>query len=94
MSDDAVLPEGPRRWLNDLPVRWRRRLQATIGERSPGATDFGHRTTIRFEDGSEVSFLGTLVIGEEGEGEVAVLTEHCGYHVFPVDRANVVQADV
>jgi hypothetical protein len=37
-----------------------------------------------FPDGSHFHFRYAFVIEDKMVGEVAVFTEHCGYHVFPV----------
>ena len=77
-----VIPEG---WKPHL----RRHLQARYGEGRDylSAQDFpaGQSVFIRFPDGSHVSFRYAFALTDEARREVAVFTEHCGYHVFPLD---------
>lgn len=75
---------------DDLPERWKIRLRdylKSIGSQYPtlGAGDFptgGVRLT--FEDRSTVRFRYAFVIEAPEWREVAVFTEHCGYHLFPL----------
>jgi hypothetical protein len=48
-------------------------------------TDFGNRIAISFEDGSGVTFKHALAVKNEERRELAVFTEHNGYHVFPLE---------
>ena len=76
----------------DLPERWKLKLQEYLvakGSTKPkrlSASEFPSETTvsIRFEDGSNVEFKYAFVIEAPDFDEVAVFTEHCGYHVFPL----------
>ncbi len=47
------------------------------------------RLSIRFPDGSYILFRYALAIVDEPSREVAVFTEHCRYHVFPLGDAEV-----
>jgi hypothetical protein len=49
----------------------------------------GPSVVIRFPDGSHVQFRHAFAVPDEAGREVAVFTEHCGYHVFPVGEAEV-----
>ena len=81
---------------------WKPRLRAYLRERTGeerdrlSAGDFSTRQSviIRFPDGSQVLFRYAFAITDEARREVAVFTEHCGYHVFPLGEAEleVVQA--
>jgi hypothetical protein len=83
----------------DLPARWLERLvqytDAKYGtdykyRGSLGAGDFAGSSLVHvmFPDGSQSFFKFAFVIESPEWQEVAVLTEHCGYHVFPlVDTA-------
>jgi hypothetical protein len=55
------------------------------------ASDFstGQSVIIRFPDGSQVLFRYAFAIPDENAQEVAVFTEHCGYHVFPMYDAEL-----
>ncbi|HEX8328132.1 MAG TPA: hypothetical protein VF629_11370 [Hymenobacter sp.] len=76
----------------DLPERWKLKLQKYLiakGSTRPenlSASDFPSETTvcIRFEDGSHVEFKYAFIIAAPEFREVAVFTEHCGYHLFPL----------
>ncbi|MBG8554185.1 hypothetical protein [Hymenobacter guriensis] len=73
----------------DLPERWKIRLQDYLlakgsDHRSLGASDFpnGNVVRITFEDDSKVEFRYAFVIEAPEFKEIAVFTEHCGYHLF------------
>jgi hypothetical protein len=80
-----------------VPEAWKPRLRSYLRERSGedrdrlSAGDFppGQSVLIRFPDGSHVLFRFAFAITDESVGEVAVFTEHCGYHVFPAGEAEV-----
>jgi len=74
---------------NDLPERWKAKLQQHVaitggGEfRGLSASDFSSSTVaITFEDDSKVEFMYAFIIEAPEFREVAVFTEHCGYHIF------------
>jgi hypothetical protein len=75
----------------NLPEHWKLKLQEyliTKGSTEPNklsAPDFPMEATvrIRFEDDSQVEFKHAFVIEAPELREVAVFTEHCGYHLFP-----------
>lgn len=76
---------------DDLPERWATKLRAYIREDrgSAGdhlsATDFGNRNLkISFSDGSFAFFHYAFYLLDRDWDEVAVFTEHCGYHIFPL----------
>ena len=76
---------------NDLPLRWRERVERFVQDRSGGkrrrlgATDFpaGKIVHLEFPDGSSAHFRFAFVIEAREINEVGIFTEHCGYHVFP-----------
>ncbi|WP_303312556.1 hypothetical protein [Hymenobacter sp. BT730] len=76
----------------DLPERWKLKLQEYLkakGSTEPvrlGASDFPLDSIVRiqFEDASNVEFHYAFVIEAPELREVAVFTEHCGYHLFPL----------
>jgi len=78
-----------------IPEAWRSRLKQYLRERygeererlSAGDFPAGQSVFIRFPDGSHVLFRFAFTLADEGTGEVAVLTELCGYHVFPAGEA-------
>jgi hypothetical protein len=76
---------------NDLPERWKAKLQqhvATTGGgefRGLSASTFSSSTVaITFEDDSRVEFRYAFVIQAPEMREVGVFTEHCGHHIFPL----------
>jgi hypothetical protein len=76
---------------DDLPKRWAERLKAHLREaREPerghlSATDFSNQSLkINFQDGSSAFFRYAFYLLDRELNEVAVFTEHCGYHIFPL----------
>jgi hypothetical protein len=76
---------------DDLPERWAERLKVYMRERGSerghlSAADFGanQHLKINFPDGSFALFQFAFYLLDRELGEVAVFTEHCGYHVFPL----------
>ena len=75
---------------NDLPERWANKLKSYISEKfgedrqELTATDFHFNLKINFEDGSFAFFQYAFYILDQDNNEVAVFTEHCGYHIFPL----------
>jgi hypothetical protein len=69
----------------DVPPRWRPRLERHLGgPRRLGAADFLHDLVlIRYADGSHQMFHFGLVLHDASLDEIAVFTEHCGYHFLP-----------
>lgn len=76
----------------DLPERWKLKLQECLTTKGSTKTEklstseFPSDTTvsIQFEDDSHVEFRYAFVIEAPEFREVAVFTEHCGYHLFPL----------
>lgn len=76
----------------DLPERWKHKVREYLIAKGNtkseklSATDFSSAASviIRFEDGSHVEFKYAFVIKAPEFREVAVFTEHCGYHLFPL----------
>ncbi len=74
----------------DLPERWKKKVRDYLiakGEtkyEKLGASDFSANSTvhIKFEDDSKVEFKYAFVIEAPEFNEIAVFTEHCGYHIF------------
>ena len=84
------------RW-HVVPDEWkphlRAYLRATCGEDRDrlSAHDFrGDQSVhLRFDDGSFALFKCAFAVLDEAGERCLVLTEHCGYHVFPVGAAGV-----
>src|SRR5262245_50976578 len=76
---------------------WKPRLRAYLRERhghdrdrlSAGDFACGQSVIIRFPDGSHALFRYAFAIVDDLGQEVAVFTEHCGYHVFPLVDAEL-----
>lgn len=71
----------------DLPRRWQDRLQNYLKEsgskyNSLGAEAFRHNLRITFADNSYAFFRYAFYLLDENSNEIAVFTEHCGYHIF------------
>jgi hypothetical protein len=75
--------------MQEIPAQWRERLRAYLREQTGpdratlSASDFKHNVLLRFPDGSFAFFLFAFYLLDESESEIAVFTEHCGYHFFP-----------
>jgi len=80
---------------NDLPERWLRRLEEYTDDKygadyryrgKLGASDFPASSLVRvgFPDGSSAEFRFAFYIAAPDWNEVAVFTEHCGYHLLPL----------
>ncbi len=76
-----------------VPEVWRSHIRKHLREDRDrlSAGDFrsDQSVIIRFPDGSHVLFRYAFALKDELAGEVAVFTEHCGYHVFPLGEAEV-----
>lgn len=74
---------------HEIPQRWsdvvRRHVRAVSGEERDhlAAMDFPDSCVrLAFEDGSYAFFRYAFCLHDEALREVAVFTEHCGYHFF------------
>jgi len=76
--------------FEDLPERWKIKLKEylrknRVSDRDGlGAHDFSSNLVakIKFDDNSYAEFYYPIVIEAPEFNEVAVFTEHCGYHIF------------
>ena len=67
---------------DNLPEHWRQWLKERGGL---SVRDFGNqKVSFRFVDGSVATFESAFFVVDEKREELAVFTEHCGYHVFRV----------
>jgi hypothetical protein len=81
----------------DLPERWLARLKDYLTEKSIKdrahllVDDFPTNQSVRvlFEDGSTSFFHYAFYILDQELREVAVFTEHCGYHIFPLGQTEL-----
>ena len=74
-----TLPDNWQQWI----VSWAR--ECSEGKRDRlGIEDFNGCVKIRFLDGSHALFEYAFYAVDEKRQELAVFTEHCGYHIFPL----------
>jgi hypothetical protein len=81
----------------DLPERWKQKVvewlksQGEISRTELHAEDFHANAVvkIKFEDDSYAEFFYPIVIEAAELNEVAVFTEHCGYHIFNMTGTHV-----
>ena len=82
---------------HEVLPRWKARLQQHIQDTTGEARDHllahdfpaGRSVRLGFPDGSYAHFHYAFHIVDEELREVAVFTEHCGYHYFPADELEV-----
>jgi hypothetical protein len=81
---------------HEIPARWmdavREHVRATRGEDRDHLLvyDFtGESVRLGFEDGSYAFFRDAFHLRDEALREVAVFTEHCGYHFFSSEALEV-----
>jgi len=80
---------------NDLSERWSKKLKAYIHEEFGAhrdrlsASDFQFNLKINFEDSSFAFFHYAFYLLDRELNEVAVFTEHCGYHIFPLEGTQI-----
>jgi hypothetical protein len=79
----------------DLPERWSSKLKTYLREELGvnrdrlSAEEFPYHLKINFEDGSFAFFQYAFYLPDEESDEVAVFTEHCGYHIFPLSGTSL-----
>lgn len=81
---------------NDLPERWKDRVKKHLAEKGSkydwlGVSDFkiSQQLMLRFDDGSFAFFRYAFYLIDKNNNEIAVFTEHCGYHIFTLSGVNV-----
>jgi hypothetical protein len=83
--------------LEQMPTHWRDWAKELARTRSSGqrehleAGDFNDKVRLRFPDGSFAFFEGAFCVVNEGAHEIAIFTEHCGYHIFPLEETEYSQ---
>lgn len=87
LGEALMLMIRPSDLAQNMPERWQTKFAAYLsgkGRTQLGAGDFPNSgLRICFPDESEARFRYAFAIRDDEWGEVAVFTEHCGYHVFP-----------
>jgi hypothetical protein len=78
-------------WHKSLPKHWQRRVTDLALKNSNGqyqdlsASAFRGLVRLRFPDGSTASFEHAFFLVDDERQELLLLSEHCGYHIFPLD---------
>ncbi|MFC1834097.1 hypothetical protein ACFL2Q_05100 [Thermodesulfobacteriota bacterium] len=78
------------REFNRLPKHWQEWINMYAKDKSGGEydtlnyRDFTGYVHLKFPDGSYAFFEYAFCVEYEERQELAVFTEHCGYHVFPL----------
>jgi len=76
--------------FDTLPIHWQQWVEQYAKEASNGkwdrlgASDFGGSVKLRFSDGTFLMFEYAFYAIDVAKEELAVFTEHCGYHIFPL----------
>ncbi len=85
---------------DDLPGRWANNLQSHLaklgvnrGRLSAEEFQLNQHLKLSFEDGSFVFFHYAFYLRDETLKEIAVFTEHCGYHIFPLLGTEIEQLE-
>ena len=84
---------------DQLPDHWTRWVEERTADRKHpgrlGLADFQRApgVRLRFADGSTAHFHHAFAVEDEARRELAVFTEHCGYHVFPLGDLEVSSSD-
>ncbi|MEQ1763392.1 MAG: hypothetical protein ABL984_09640 [Pyrinomonadaceae bacterium] len=86
------------KWLQYLPAHWQKNVAEYLTRPEAqydqiSAADFINDLQIRFEDDSNAFFSYAFYLADDEAKEVAVFTEHCGYHVFPFAIASLETLD-
>jgi hypothetical protein len=78
------------RFQKNLPDNWREWTKKYALKISDGKFDdigagvLRGNVRLSFDDGSFCFFEGAFFVVDEEINEILVVTEHCGYHVFPL----------
>lgn len=77
-------------WAEELAATLRRSVDAIRAD-GLSAYDFpsGSELHVKLMDGSTLRFRHAFHVIRESEHALAVFTEHCGYHIFPLNGAQI-----
>lgn len=67
-----------------LPQHWKDWIVEKKSDGRLSAYDFNTAVSVSFEDGSHAFFDSAFAVPGPARNELAVFTEHCGYHIFPL----------
>jgi hypothetical protein len=86
MDDAGIAGE----WAEELSCALERSID-DIRENGLSARDFPgeYDLCIDFADGSRVEFKYAFYVVREASRQIAVFTEHCGYHLFPAHGVTI-----
>lgn len=84
MNQQDILFNG----LKDSRATWQRRVLSSIDYRR-AISVFGSNVQLNFEDGSYALFKYAFYLVDKESNEIAVFTEHCGYHIFPLSGTTI-----
>jgi hypothetical protein len=73
------LPQHWKDWIKSYALKVSKGKYENLG-----AGTFKRNVKIIFPDDSYCSFNGAFFVEDEEKNELLVVTEHCGYHVFPL----------
>jgi hypothetical protein len=73
----------------NLPQKWQGKIQNFLRENNSkynefSADAFHYDLRLEFGDGSNALFCYAFYCIDKDANEIAVFTEHCGYHIFPL----------
>ncbi len=76
-------------WKTNLPERWQEEIQNYLVEigskyKSLSIDNFSNDLSIDFDDGSYAFFHNAFYIVKKDWKEIAIFTEHNGYHIYPL----------
>jgi hypothetical protein len=80
------LPDHWKKWLIKRALKLSNGQFETLGA---DAFPSDHAVELLFPDGSSAIFSYSFYSIDEDRCEIAVFTEHCGYHIFPAHNLNV-----
>lgn len=82
-------------WADELSVKLDRAKDQILRD-GLGASDFSSSDGLKlvFQDESFAQFQWAFFVTNPLRREVAVFTEHCGYHVFPLGGTTIHQVTV
>ena len=67
---------------DQLPQHWQDWIAKNKENGRLSCSDFKDTVELVFEDGSSANFNYAFAVEDKERNELAVFTEHCGYHVF------------
>lgn len=76
--------------FEQLPKFWQNWIERYAKGRSNGkynrlsCYDFTKSIILKYDDGSNMFFEYAFCARNQQSNELAVFTEHCGYHIFPL----------